>query len=63
MKKNTKIAGISLIIAAIAMAFYAIFDGDDSTKVDVEQTVQQVQKGVDLIKQDTSTEPVVEVKE
>lgn len=43
--------GIGMILAAILAVFIAAFDGKDETKVDLGQSVQQVQDGITVIKE------------
>lgn len=52
MSKKTKklIVGIAMILAAMAGAAIAVFDDDPNTKVDVKETIEKVNEGVDTIK-------------
>ena len=51
MSKAKKIAlGIVIILAAIAGALVALLDNDPLTKPDIGQVIEDVQEGVDIIK-------------
>ena len=47
--KKTTIAGIAAIIAAVAMAVKAYYDGDAETVVNLEATVTAILAGVGLL--------------